>query len=633
MCGITGFINFNGHSSVEELRQMTHSLNHRGPDDEGIELFNLPEIQVGLGHKRLSIIDISMRGHQPMSDISKDCHIVYNGEIYNHLKIRKELELDGFHFKSDSDTEVVLNAYANWGIESIHHFIGMFAFTIFDQKKNKIFIVRDRAGVKPLYYYWNHSTLLFASELKSFFHNNHFEKGLDLNSLSLFFKYGYIPAPHCIYKQCYKLQAGHYLEIDLANKSIHEKKYWDVFDFYNKAQLNISESDAINVLDTLLTNAFEYRMVSDVPVGVFLSGGYDSSIVTAILQGQRSNKLKTFTIGFEEKEYDESIYASQIARYIGTDHNELICTQKDALEIIPELSDIYDEPFADTSAIPTILVSRMARKQVKVCLSADGGDESFAGYNKYDGSLRYYKLNRLLACKNIIIHLLNHVPIKDIPGIKRISNLEQRLEKIRLVLEKNASPVKIMDLISQNFRQAELNQLFLREFQSYSTGFNSDYLLNHKKDHVNNMLAIDYITYLPEDILTKVDRASMSVSLEAREPLLDHRIIEFAAQLPSHLKYNRIKKYLLKKLCYKYLPKTLLDRPKKGFSPPIGSWLQNQLSTYVSYYLDKGRIQKENIFDYREIQRILVDLPKESYLTSEKIWSILVFEMWYEKYA
>jgi len=633
MCGITGFINFNAPSSHEELKQMTQSLHHRGPDDEGFELFNLPDIQIGLGHKRLSIIDISMRGHQPMSNMSKDCYIVYNGEIYNHFKIRQELEVSGFQFLSSSDTEVVLNAYVNWGIGSIERFIGMFAFTIFDQKKNKIFIVRDRAGVKPLYYYWDNSTLLFGSELKVFFHNNHFKKHLDLNSLSLFFKYGYIPAPHCIYKQCHKLQPGHYLEIDLNKKTMHEKKYWDVIKFYNKPKFNISEADALNVLDTLLTNAFEYRMVSDVPVGVFLSGGYDSSIVTAILQAQRSKKMKTFTIGFEEKEYNEAIYAKQIAKYIGTDHEELICKQKDALEIIPELSNIYDEPFADTSAIPTILVSRMARKKVKVCLSADGGDESFAGYNKYDGSLRYYKLNKILAYPNVIIHLLDNMPIKDMPGIKNIPNIKQRLEMIKLVLEKNPSPVKIMDLISQNFRQAEIDQLFFKPFQSYSTGFHSDYLLYHKKDHINNMLAIDYITYLPEDILTKVDRASMSVSLEAREPLLDHRIIEFAAQLPSHLKYNRTKKYLLKKLCYKYLPKSLLDRPKKGFSPPIGSWLQNQLSDYISYYLDKDRIQRENIFDYNEIKRILGTLSEGSYRTSQKIWSLLIFEMWYEKYC
>jgi asparagine synthase (glutamine-hydrolysing) len=632
MCGITGFINFNNHSSYQELQQMTHSLNHRGPDDEGTKLFNHIDIQVGLGHKRLSIIDVSKRGQQPMSNNVQDCHLVYNGEIYNHITIRKELELDGYQFFSTSDTEVVLKAYDRWGINAINRFIGMFAFTIFDQKTNKVFIVRDRAGVKPMYYYWNKMTFLFASELKSFFNNKKFYPKLNLNSLSLYFHYGYIPSPYCIYDNCYKLQPGHYLEVDLSQKKVVENKYWDVIDFYNKPKLKISKTDALHALETILINAFEYRMVSDVPVGVFLSGGFDSSIVTALLQKNRSKKIKTFTIGFQEKCYNEALFAKQVASYLGTDHEEFTCTQQDALEIVPQLPHIFDEPFADASAIPTILVSRIARKKVKVCLSADGGDETFAGYVKYDGALRYHKLTKILPFTGVLSNIINKIPLKLLPIINCIPNIEKRAETLEYSLKHNASPVMIMDIISQLFRFNEMSKLFVNSVDSYPSGFQLESQLNKYNDHINKMLAIDYKSYLPDDVLTKVDRASMSIGLEAREPLLDHRIIEFAAQLPSHFKYNQTKKYILKQLCYHYIPKSLLNRPKKGFSAPIGFWLQNQLTDYLSDYLSSKRIKQENIFNYQEIKRNLKNLQAGDYAITQKIWSILMFEMWYERY-
>jgi asparagine synthase (glutamine-hydrolysing) len=609
---------------------MTDVLYHRGPDDSGYFYEENGYVQIALGHRRLSILDLSTHGHQPMSFEHLD--IVFNGEVYNFKEIKKELLELGYGFYSDSDTEVILKSYHQWGIKAVDRFNGMFAITIYDKKSNKLIFIRDRAGVKPFYYYKKDSLILFSSELKSFHKHPNFQKEINKNSLSLYLQFGYIPEPHSIFKNCYKLKAGHYIEIDLKSQKFEEKKYWDVVDFYNKPKLDISQDEAIEKTEDLLKSSFEYRMVSDVPVGVFLSGGYDSSVVTAILQNQRSEKLNTFTIGFKEKGFDEAPYAKQVAKYLGTNHTEYYCTQKDALEIIPKLCEMYDEPFGDSSAIPTTLVSQLARKYVTVSLSADGGDEIFAGYSKYTTTMQYFnKFNSVPnSIKSIVSFGMDNINPKHIPILNKTYNFATRYEKINAILKAKNS-VEAMKYTSEYFTKKERDKLLKVGFDDLKTNF--DINVANTNDEINQMLAIDYKTYMVDDILTKVDRATMSVSLEGREPLLDYRLIEFVSQLPSNLKYkNGDKKWLLKQITHKYLPKKMMDRPKQGFGVPLTEWFRDELKEYFMVYLDEKRIEKEGLFDSKEIVKL-----RDSYLLGnkenvQKLWFLLMFEMWYEKW-
>jgi len=631
MCGISGFIDFNKKLDKDTLIKMIDRLHHRGPDDSGYFFEEFLDTHIGLGHRRLSILDLSSHGHQPM--LYKDIVIVYNGEVYNFGEIKKELIEDGYSFESNSDTEVILKAYHKWGLEAVHKFNGMFAFTIFDKNKQKIYILRDRSGIKPLYWYKKEETILFASELKSFFEFEKFDKEINIDAVGLFLQQQYIPEPHSIFTHCYKLRAGHYLEIDLKSKNIEEHKYWDVIDFYNKPKLDISEEEAIKESEKLLLSAFDFRMVSDVPVGVFLSGGYDSSTVTALIQSQRSEKLKTFTIGFKEKGFDEAPYAKAVAKHLGCDHTEYYCTQKDALEILPTLATIYDEPFADASAIPTILVSQLAKKDVTVSLSADGGDEVFAGYDKYTQTMQYYNFFNKFpkSTHKPISSLLNMINPSHIPILNKTYNFSTRYEKVKEIL-KAKDCVEAMNYTGMYFTKSESDKLLKKDIFELDTNFSLNSLIKDN-DNLNQMLAIDYKTYLNDDILTKIDRATMSVSLEGREPLLDYRIIEFAAQLPSEFKYkNGTKKYILKEIAHKYLPKDIMDRPKMGFGVPIYDWFKDELREYFIVYLDEKRLEKEGIFNVKEVVKL-----RDNYLNGkaenvQKLWSILMFEMWYERW-
>ena len=387
MCGIAGFCDFKNTLSEEVLSNMTRTLAHRGPDSEGYKVINESNFRLGLGHRRLSILDLSEKGNQPF--VRHGISIVFNGEIYNFKEIRQELTQIGYTFDSDTDTEVIIAAYKAWGMDSIKKFIGMFAYALYDQALSALFLVKDRVGVKPLYYYFDNQTFLFASELKAFHQNPAFKKEIDYDALALYLQYSYIPTPYCIFKNTHKIRPGHYLKFNLANKSFQEIKYWDVNDAYNHPKLSISFEEAVEETDRLLTSAFNYRMVADVPVGVFLSGGYDSSAVTSILQKNRTEKIKTFTIGFHEAKFNEATEAKKIAEYLATDHTEYYCTAQDAINVFHQLPSVYDEPFADNSVVPTILVSQLARKSVTVALSGDGGDEIFAGYNKFSQSIGY----------------------------------------------------------------------------------------------------------------------------------------------------------------------------------------------------------------------------------------------------
>ncbi|MCR1816209.1 asparagine synthase (glutamine-hydrolyzing) [Aliarcobacter butzleri] len=629
MCGIVGFIDFNKELSNEKLINMTDVIHHRGPNDSGYSFFKTESANIGLGHRRLSILDLSAHGHQPMQ--YEDFEIIFNGEVYNFKEIKEELT--EYSFFSDSDTEVILKAFHKWGIKAVDKFNGMFAIAIYDKSNEKITLIRDRTGIKPLYYYQNGNLFLFGSELKSFYQCDDFEKDIDFNALAQFFHYGYIPQPYSIFKNCFKLKAGHYLEIDLKSQKFEEKKYWDVKDFYNLPKKNISYEDAKNEIEKLLISSFNYRMVSDVPVGVFLSGGYDSSAVASILQKTNTQKIKTFSIGFNEEGYNEAHHAKKVAEYLGTEHIEYYCTQKEALEILPTLAEIYDEPFGDSSAIPTILVSKLAKKDVTVALSADAGDEIFGGYGKYKTSLKYFEFFSKFPkfSHTILSFIFNNINPNKIPILRNKYNIASRFKKIADILKSN-SAVMAMKYTSHMFTQDEIRKLFNHNFIEYKTYFDTVNELNSSNDELNKMFAIDYQTYLVDDILTKVDRATMSVSLEGREPLLDYRIIEYVAQLPSSFKMNdKETKIVLKDIVHKYIPKEIMDRPKMGFGVPISEWFRDELKEYFYKYFEENNLKKAGL-NPNEVIRLRDEYLSGKDVNTRRLWFILMYMMWYEKW-
>lgn len=632
MCGISGIVDFSLNSNSEVLQAMTDTLKHRGPDGSGYEFLINHNAQIGLGHRRLSIIDLTVTGHQPMQ--SNHLWITFNGEIYNFKEIKKELGALGYSFASNSDTEVILKSFEQWGITCVNRFIGMFAFVIYDSKNDEVFCVRDRAGVKPFYYYWHDNLFLFSSELKAFHKHPSFKKELNYDAVAAFVQYGNVPTPHCIFNNCKKLKPGHFLKIDLRNRTLEQSQYWSVYNSYNLPKLDVSFYEAKTQTEAILQSAFDYRMVSDVPVGVFLSGGYDSTCVAALLQKNRSEKLKTFTISVPDIGLNEAPYAKEIAKYLGTEHNEYECSQKEALDLITELPYYYDEPFADSSAIPTTLVCLMAKKQVTVALSADAGDEVFAGYNRYDYIMRYgNKLNSLPSfIRKGAAVAMNLVSANSIPVLKHKYNFANRYEKLKSVL-KDPSPQNLMLSLSAQFDDEQLNALMKSDFSNLQTAYLSKELKNENYTPLSYMMAIDYQTYLVDDILQKVDRASMTASLEGREPFLDHRIIEWAAQLPDDYKYkDGIKKYILKEIVHQYVPKTLMDRPKTGFAIPIEHWLSNELKEQVLFYLNDQKIVEQGVFKLEYVKQLKNDFFNGKKEYAFKIWTLLMFQMWYEKW-
>jgi asparagine synthase (glutamine-hydrolysing) len=635
MCGISGFIDFNRATGRDVLEKMTRTLAHRGPDGEGYAVFEKEKAVVGLGHRRLSIIDLSAGGSQPKT--FQQLHITFNGEIYNYESIRNELIDKGHSFDSHSDTEVVLHAYKEWGADALSKFIGMFGFTIYDEAKHELFCVRDRAGVKPFYYYWHNGLFLFASELKAFHQHPSFKKEINVQALHQFLQYGFIMAPNSIFNNTQKLLPGHYLKMNLETGAMQTHKYWDVFDAYNAPRLSITEAEAITQTKELLTSACKYRMVADVPVGVFLSGGYDSTAVTALLQTTQTDKLKTFTIGFNEKEHNEAEYAKEVAGILGTDHTEYYCTVKEAQDIIPDIPLNCDEPFGDSSIIPTTLVSRLARKSVAVALSADAGDEVFAGYNKYTRALQY--LNRINTVPSFLRSsagaILNAVP----DGLLNtaFNNTAAALKKQRfagLLQDKETGAAQIMDkVLSQVFTTPQLHKLLASTVEAPFSFHNHNSKLGAQVSQLDKMLAIDYKTYLVDDILVKVDRATMSVSLEGREPLLDHRLVEFAAQLPSTLKIkDGVKKFALKEIVHQYIPAAIMNRPKKGFTVPVFNWLRTDLRFYADEYLNHEALKEHGLFNLSEVDSIKNNFFKGDTTYDSLFWYLLMFQMWYKKW-
>ena len=617
MCGITGFCDFTKKSDKRTLINMTDILHHRGPDDSGYSFYKQDDFNIGLGHRRLSILDLSSDGHQPM--IFEDYEIVYNGEVYNFQEIRVELEKYNYTFKSDSDTEVILKSYHLWGIDSINKFNGMFAIAIYDKKDKKLFLARDRIGKKPLYYTFINNTFIFASELKSLMIYPTFEKIINKDALNLFLFYGYIVAPYTIFNDCYKLEAGNYLEFNLKDRTLDINSYWSIKKtFLNREIIEENERSLLDRLDNLLTKAVRYRMISDVPIGSFLSGGYDSSLISAIMQKLSPTPIDTFTIGFNEKDFNEANYAKKVAKYLETNHHELYLPIKDAEPLIFEISKYYDEPFADDSQIATMLVSRLAKESVTVALSGDGGDELFCGYSRYESVVKQQQYKYISKVYSKVNRLFN---------IDRLSSkIDKKLPKLSYMYSDDT-------IVNFKYLYTNLYLDGLVKDNSYKIDKKYFDIINLSKNIQEKYMLQDMITYLPDDILLKVDRASMAFSLESRTPILDFNIIEFSMNIPHSLKYkNGDKKYILKRLTHQYIPKEIMDRPKKGFGVPVSNWLHTDLHYLIDCYLNYEYILKQNIFDYEKIKVLLKGFDNRDIYSERFIWHIIIFQLWYEEY-
>jgi asparagine synthase (glutamine-hydrolysing) len=578
---------------------------HRGPDDVGV--WSDPDGLAHLGHRRLSIIDLSPAGHQPMVLADGAYAITYNGEIYNYRELRRALEVTGVRFRSSSDTEVLLHAYAAWGPAMLDRLVGMFAFAIWDSGKKELFLARDRAGEKPLYYGRTNAALAFASELQALVDVPDIDCSLDRDALAMYLEYQYVPAPKTIYKGIAKLPPAHAMLVDTANAP-RIWRYWDPLEFALQPRLDINEQDAAKHLEQLLQEAVRGQLLADVPVGAFLSGGIDSSAVVAAMVGVSSSKVKTFTIGFDIRGYDESEHGERVARHLGTDHTVEFLSEDDAIDLVPRVATMYGEPFADSSALPTHLVSRVARKRVTVALSGDGGDEAFGGYSRYF-HLIGVNVPRMLArpVRGPLRALRPLVFGRARRFVERLAESDrERFRKTLTVV----SADHVVRLTGTRGTLAEFERAWDQRL--------ADGAYRHA------MLA-DMLAYLPEAILVKVDRAAMAVSLETRAPLLDHRILEFSLRLPLSMVRR---KRLLKTIAYRRIPKTILDRPKQGFGVPIGHWFRGRLRDLLRDMLSTQRLHHMGIVDMRLVERYVRDhlTGRANYETP--LWALLMLSLW-----
>jgi len=635
MCGITGYIARAKRPDPSVIDRMTDTLAHRGPDDRGTLTEDKESYALALGQRRLSIIDLSSAGRQPLEAFGYA--ITFNGEVYNYQELRKELEGLGYVFATATDTEVVVAAYDRWGPACIDRFIGMFAFALWDRRRERLSLYRDRAGVKPLYYRMDESGLVFGSELKALLEYPDLERRQDLAAVAAYFRYGYIPAPLSIWEGVKKLEPGCRLAYDARTGEGRTERYWDVLEHYAKPKLAIGIEEAEAELVRLMDSAFSYRMVSDVPVGVFLSGGYDSSTVAAFLAAKGGARLKTFTIGFEDDAYDESRYARLVASHLGTEHVERVCGREEVAAILPRLPKIFDEPFADPSSIPTVLVSQVARRDVTVALSADAGDETFAGYDKYPLAMEYLRRFGRLPCPLAAAGagLLGAIDPARLPGASSSYNFPTKYGKT-IELLRARSAAETLEVVSRCRSPREERALLGAETASATApiAFMDRAFSDPSLDPLSQMLALDYRTYLPDDVLVKVDRAAMSVSLEGRDPLLDHRIIEFAARLPADMKlHGRAGKVILKRIAHTKLPKELLDRPKRGFAAPIERWLKEDLKDLTRKYFDRERLARGGVVNPDAAVPLARAFLEDKPVSAKQLWTILMYEMWREEWA
>lgn len=626
MCGICGYIR-KREVTPEQLRAMNDTMYHRGPDDSGQEIYGMNGgYQVGFAQRRLSIMDLSSLGHQPMHSPDGRISVVYNGEIYNFKELREELA--DYPFRSDCDTEVIIAAYLSWGISCVERFNGMFAIALYDREDETVYLIRDRIGKKPLYYWYEGEELVFASELKPIMSCPDFQAEIDRGVLSRFLFQKYINAPESIFKNVYKLEPGAILAFH--DGQIRTWKYWSVSEVYREAVGNPVESyeEAKEQLKALLKRAVSLRMIADVPLGSFLSGGYDSSLVTAIAQEVSATPVKTFSIGFHEERYNEAGYAAAVAKYLGTDHTERIIEESDIFALVESIPKYYDEPFSDSSQIPTMLVSALAKERVTVALSGDGGDEFFCGYNQYERVAQAQKLDFAGA----VVH-----GFCSLPGLERL-RLEERLPfKVRVIAGNRERETKTQFGAGNypGMAQAMVGELSQGE-RALPVHYPVESSYGVRDWQIRRML-LDMDTYLPGDILCKVDRASMKYSLEARCPILDADVMAFSYRIPHAYKYaTGDKKHILKDIAYDYIPRELLDRPKVGFGVPLDKWLRGPLKERLLCYADTALLERQNLFNKSYIQKTIkryLETGDRGPATGENysglIWSFFVFQQWY----
>lgn len=613
MCGILGFFGFDSISR-SSFQNSLDKLSHRGPDDYGQLDFSILGSKGILGHRRLSIQDTSSAGNQPMSSSNKLVHIVFNGEVYNFKELRSELE--DFKFKSGSDTEVILELYMRHGLDVFEKLNGMFAIGIVDQINDRVILVRDRIGIKPLYYTQmnGNRSLIFASELKGIQAMIPEALNLDTESLELFLQFQYVPAPRSIFENVNKLEPGCFLVIDSQGSRV--QRYWSLENHYLGTNFDGSYDDALDEIHRLIESSVNYRLIADVEVGTFLSGGIDSSLITAYASSLSTNQIKTFSIGFDVPGFNEAEFAREIANYLGTDHHELYVTPKEALDVIPNLSRYYDEPFADSSAIPTTLVSRLARKSVTVSLSGDGGDELFCGYNRYEWMNFFKRLQVIPGVSSLLSPVFRKIPSRLVKKVGALLSWKEPWDQYRS--------------LSNIWYRSELESLYtqFKDFQNPTKRYFFD-----QKTLTENLMFTDIHFYMVEDILTKVDRASMSVSLESRVPLLDHRLVEFSQTLPLDYKIRGGQmKAPLKDLLSRKIPTTLFDRKKSGFAVPLKNWLKKDLNEWMKDLLSETNLLKHGFFNKQKIDLMIEDLESGSADYYYQLWTILMFQDWYENY-
>ena len=650
MCGITGFLGgdyTNITLNESTLLNMADRLLTRGPDSSGIWLDS--SAKIGLAHRRLAIVDLSVAGHQPMSSGSGRYVITYNGEIYNNSEIRHDLTGARLQpkWRGHSDTETLLAAFDAWGItETIRRVKGMFAIALWDKEREELSLVRDRIGEKPLYYGWQGSgskrTFLFGSELKALKKHSSFTNQINRASLALYMRYCYVPTPHSIYEGIKKLEPGTILTVSLNQNSCRSEKYWDALDVVAKGAKDPFDGHKIEItndLDTVLKKTVSQQMMADVPLGAFLSGGVDSSAVVALMQTQSLRPVKTFTIGFEEAGFNEAEFAKSVAEHLKTEHTELYVSSEDALNVIPKLPEMYCEPFADSSQIPTFLVSSLAREHVTVSLSGDGGDELFCGYNRYVFADKLWKgLNLVPAAGRILIgKTIENLPTstwnKAFSAIDRVTPRKfngiswgDKLQKgARVIGSKNLN-----DLYTRLVSNWQHPLSVVKGAEEHQKRFSTDDFLLAELDDITKMMAIDMVSYLPDDILAKVDRAAMSVSLETRVPFLDQDVFEFASKIPLEMKLNKgVGKSVLRDVLYKYVPKDLIERPKMGFGVPVGVWLKGPLRDWAEILLDESLLEQQGFFHVGVVRDMWAEHIAGTRNWQSQLWAVLMFQAWF----